>query len=256
MVVERLLRICRRPEIRNVNGAAVFGERAERGGHHADDFVGFTIERDLPAEDGRISSEPVAPQVIGQDHHARTPGAILLGKKRSTECWRHAKHREHVPGDSFAEQLFGRSRFREDRRHRGKSGQVVERPVGALIIDEVCGRYGQSRVPPLVDFPQRDEPCAFGIWERPEHDGIDDAEDRRIGADAEGQREHGHRREAGRTAEKTERVAKVMKEHDTRGAKAVPGEYAPTIPIITLGYGVGRAPVGLSCPTSEQRISC
>ena len=58
-----------------------------------------------------------------------------------------------------------------------------------------------------------------------------------FGADAEGQREHCHRREAGRTAEKTERVAKVMKEHDTRGAKIVPGDYAATIPIITLGYG-------------------
>ncbi|MBY0506312.1 MAG: hypothetical protein K2X03_20505 [Bryobacteraceae bacterium] len=73
---------------------------------------------------------------------------------------------------------------------------------------------------------------AVGIGHRrgPHDERVGDTEDRRIGADADSQRQHGHRREAGLGGKLAERVAQVGN-HDSqvllgRGARGV-FQYVP-----------------------------
>ena len=51
-----------------------------------------------------------------------------------------------------------------------------------------------------------------GVGQRPEEQRARDAEDRGVGADAEGQREHGGERDAGRTGQEAQRVTRVLPE--------------------------------------------
>ena len=53
--------------------------------------------------------------------------------------------------------------------------------------------------------PDRDEPVRLQQRERPEQDAMDDAEDRRIGADAESERGDREQREPGRTQGRSRR---------------------------------------------------
>src|SRR6185436_9450176 len=71
----------------------------------------------------------------------------------------------------------------------------------------------------FIDVDER-----LGVIERgmAKEDGVDQAEDRRICADADRERQHGHRREAGMAAQRTEAVADVAREmFDEAGAKLV-----------------------------------
>ena len=51
------------------------------------------------------------------------------------------------------------------------------------------------------------------IWQRLEDHGIDDAENRRVRADAKSECEHGHGGEAGIAPEHAPRVAGILREH-------------------------------------------
>ncbi len=73
-----------------------------------------------------------------------------------------------------------------------------ERPV----VHEVDRRHGVVREPlGGIGVPQGHEPIWLDVGQRPEHHGIDDAEDRGRRAGAEPEHEHGHQRERGPLAE-------------------------------------------------------
>ena len=50
------------------------------------------------------------------------------------------------------------------------------------------------------------------VGKRPQHDRVDDAEDRRVGPDPEGESDQRHRRGAGIAREKAQPVAQVLPE--------------------------------------------
>ena len=63
-----------------------------------------------------------------------------------------------------------------------------------------------------VEARQPDEPLGRGIRKGPEEDGVHEAEHRRVAADAERERQHGHRREAGALPEHAGREPRVLPE--------------------------------------------
>jgi len=78
--------------------------------------------------------------------------------------------------------------------------------------------------PPVFGASQTwDDPVGLGIGQRPEQQGVDDAEDRGVCADAEGEREDGHGCEAGRFGElpqgETEVVHQGESESESEGGR-------------------------------------
>ena len=63
-----------------------------------------------------------------------------------------------------------------------------------------------------------DEAVGVGVRQRLQQQGVDDAEDRGVRADAEREREHGHQDEAGRFGKLADREAEIG-EHGDGGAK-------------------------------------
>ena len=63
-----------------------------------------------------------------------------------------------------------------------------------------------------VAFPNSDKAIDVSIGKRPQQDTFEDAEDRRVGADAERKSERRHDREAGRAADRAKGVAQIVGE--------------------------------------------
>ena len=72
----------------------------------------------------------------------------------------------------------------------------------------------------VVRSDQQHEPVRLAERQRPQQHGVDDGEDRGVGADAEGQGEHGHGREARPGQEDADRVSEVS--HITIMTRACP----------------------------------
>ena len=94
----------------------------------------------------------------------------------------------------------------------GKSGHILENGVLRLPIPERCRRWIVSRKStPRSIFPDHHETVRFFEGQRSQQDCIHQAEDRRVSANAEPEREHGHGREAGVLCELAKRVAQIVK---------------------------------------------
>ena len=98
-------------------------------------------------------------------------------------------------------------------------GDPVQSVVLIFPIDVVSasGGFGFER---RDRFGNPNEPVAVRIGQRPQHHGVHNAENRRIGTNAERQGKHGHQRKGGILAEHPYRVAQVLDEgvNDVRGA--------------------------------------
>ena len=67
----------------------------------------------------------------------------------------------------------------------------------------------------MIEVIDRDEPVRLPVHERLQQHRVDDAEDRRVGANAEAERENHDGRKGGALEEAAERVAKIA--HGARG---------------------------------------
>ena len=101
--------------------------------------------------------------------------------------------------------------------------QIVERHAGqgredVVVIADIL-IFVPSPIPVVarlagVLIQELDELLRIRDRQLVQHDGIEQAEDRGIGADAERQREHCHSREAGIAAHQPESVSQVAPEHN------------------------------------------
>jgi hypothetical protein len=64
--------------------------------HDADDFIRESVDRDRPANDGRIARERSAPQSIAQDRATVIPRDAFVGSKGSAVERRHAQDFEEA----------------------------------------------------------------------------------------------------------------------------------------------------------------
>src|SRR5687768_2569075 len=97
-----------------------------------------------------------------------------------------------------------------------------------------------------------DESLGVGVWERLEQDGVDDREDRRGAADAEGEREDGRRGER-RLPQETSRGVSQMSQHHRRCLPSEPGAFAPAIVVVKPAGDA--TDVSESCDRRPSRIT-
>ncbi len=76
-------------------------------GEDSDHGVRIAAEQDRPADERRVASETVSPDIVAQDDGFRAVRLILLGKKGSSNRRRHAENVEIFGGDVNALDLLG-----------------------------------------------------------------------------------------------------------------------------------------------------
>src|SRR6202000_3013325 len=107
-----------------------------------------------------------------------------------------AKRFEEIRGDDANHYLFGIVAGEIGRAWIVAEGdEAVERLVGRAIVDEI-GWRNVGKIAEREFAIEPDEAIGVCERERAEDDGVDDAEDGGVGADAESERENGDEREA------------------------------------------------------------
>jgi hypothetical protein len=116
--------------------------------------------------------------------------------------------------------------------HAERKVAELDELVDGLRLAAIGGHLGKRERRILnpggdLRLPQVHNAVGFGIRERAQEHAVDDAENRRVGADADRQREDRHRGEAGMTAQRAQAVADVAREMlDGAGAELVPRSLA------------------------------
>ncbi len=194
----------------------------ERRGHHAHDLVRLGAQTNGSADDVRVAAEVALPHAGRQNGFVLVTGLALRFREEAALQRRLAKDREqrrrcHDGRESLGP--FGRA---ERRARSTVDGDVREHGHLRLAIEIVR----HARRAPLgarvrIAVVERDQPLGIRHGERFEHYGPHDAEDRGVGADADGQRQHGGQREAAILDEQPRAEAQVL-EHR---AKHVSGPF-------------------------------
>jgi hypothetical protein len=231
---------CGGPHLRRSLGVdAGRQQQLEAWGQDADDARAAVAELDILADGGRIAAEAPQPERVTEDRsHRRTRRGCLSG---------HLRHRRAVIGDEIAadehpraqetEQVrrgaadanllrIGSRRGERDAAGRDHSSDLVEDLRGLLL--EIAKIRWRER--PVMDVagaqlaPDHHEPLRIGVRQRTQQHGVDHAEDGRAGADAERDRDGGHRRESQILAQSASRVVEIFKEcvHGSPGPAHVP----------------------------------
>ncbi len=200
----------RHPELRRV------AQTLEAGRHDADHGVlpRRAAERERAPEDLRIGAESALPQTVAQNDHVRRLGhEVLVGLKHAAARRRHAQQRKVRRRDEFSVDALGL--LGPDHRHAlaVEGGDVLEALRSRAPIDVV-----RIRGPPAFHSrahdiaPQFHERGRILVRERPLADRVDEAEDGRVRADADRERQHRDDREARRFAERPQRVAHILRQ--------------------------------------------
>jgi hypothetical protein len=184
---------------------------AELGGQHPDHLVTLPVELDPLAERRRLPAEELLPERVRQHRH----GVLAVGRILATvELPPVRAHAEE--GEELAHRLHPR-----DPRRLARAGEAqVHAPVRGERLEEVAPRRELLRVErrdrrfteiePGHVQTQRHHPVQLGGRERAQQYAVDGAEDRRVRADPEREREHRDQGEAGALPQRAERVAQVL----------------------------------------------
>ena len=194
---------------------AVLGQGPESLRHHADHGVRLAVERERASEDRAIAAELRMPERVRQDDHASAAGVILVRAEHAAERGRGAEQREEIGGHLFAQDLHGFPGSREGAGHAGVAREALER-LGEPVVFEVGRRDAKARRRRAArrrHLRQLHEPIGVRVGQRPEQHAIDNAEHGSVGADAERDRQDGHRGEAGRPPERAQGVSDLVDEH-------------------------------------------
>src|SRR5437016_6039857 len=221
----------RNPQIRlGANGDAIEISRRD-----ADDGKWDAIQRDALADDGGIAGKAARPIRIA-DHHRARRARFFIGigdtapQKRSNTksrkilaCDHRAVGQRGLAVDAHGGVLVVKTKWHE----RENTGHHIL--LGAEFF-ELLIRKGKSRLParhremrrPFVALPlEKNKVLRIFDGKRSEYDGIDEAEDGGVSADAESESEHGDGGEAGGFAKHPQRVANVLKDTPEKTAAAI-----------------------------------
>ena len=172
----------------------VFDRKLPAGRHHSDDRMRPRRDLDLLADDFGIAAERTFPKRIGQDYDAVgfIPGVFFC--ETTSEQWLHAQDLKHFRRDCDALEIFrvltvtqcsGCPRVR---RHRRNAPALVAE-IGVVRIRMDVAAHRPAVI--CISAPDHHDLIWVFEWKRAQKNGIDHAEDRAVGANAERKREDG-----------------------------------------------------------------
>ena len=168
---------------------------AETFGHDPDDRVRLAIQLQGPAEDVRRGAHLRVPEPVADDHHARSRNVLVRAEQPPLRRLR-AQDLEEARPHRGAEDGPGAAAAREREGTAAVHGHVLERRRSALPVVEVGRRQGEDlhagKGGLRRHVEEAHEPVRLRERERTQEHGVQDAEYRGIGADAESE-DGGHR---------------------------------------------------------------
>ena len=191
---------------------AVVGER-EPGGHDADDDTRPVVQRDRRSDDRGITPEVALPGTMAEQDHAVVAVLFLVGGERATVQRIDPQQREQRRRGGDAVE----SRRLVEARHGGRlvrvHGELCERVAGlAPVQEQRLGRVGLLASAEILgtELANDRDGTRIVVRQRPQQHAVDDAEDRRVGADRQRQRDHDDRRIRGALAQRAHGLAQVL----------------------------------------------
>src|SRR5262249_40412539 len=180
--------------------------------HHADDSDIAFVERDLLIEDGRISAKTPLPKRVAQHNDSPISFQPFFRDERSTQRRFHSEHVQVVGRHHPALQSLWLTSARQVHRYSigDRSGNLREALALLAIVQKVRRRDALLFVV-TCPSPKPQQPLRLGERQRLQQHGVDDAEDRRIRADAQAERENRDRREALVFEQHSQAEAQVLK---------------------------------------------
>ena len=189
--------------------------------------VGLAAKLQGAADDVFRLRELAHPHAMRQHDHALRAGVVVGGLKQAAAFGLHAKHLKVIRRDDLSEHEARSFAETERREHRRVADHVGEDGVAGLEILKVRKRVGGVHVAVAAGREHVDERVGIGDWQRPEQQRVHEREHRRVGADAEAERQHGDGGEARTPPQPSERVADVGQEHGSPSNRVFAGHKAP-----------------------------
>ncbi|HVL69518.1 MAG TPA: hypothetical protein VM364_19830 [Vicinamibacterales bacterium] len=161
------------------------------------------------------AAEALLPEGMTDDHDPRAVRPVVVARDLAAdgEC---TKHGEEISRHDGARHHLGVAdagdgeRGRGVRRHR-LEGVCLLLPVQIVHVRDAAGHPPRARIV-ARGLPQRDEPVRLLVGQRLQQHAMDDAEERRRGADAEGKGQDGDDRETASRQERACRDAEVVQD--------------------------------------------
>ena len=191
--------------------------KGETGGHHPHHRQRRAVDVEDAAEHVAVAAETALPEVVREQDGGPLALVVVLRQQDAAEQGRRAERLEELAGDPHRRDLLGIAVPREaqpvgvDDRHlreRLRRLPVVEgRRRDRQLVGE-ADLPGQLR----VRGPDHRQPLGIAERQRRQQHRIDDAEDRRVGADPQRQREDGDDRERRPLEQRPAGEAKVLQQ--------------------------------------------
>ena len=181
--------------------------------HHADDGVRLVVEPDGLANRIQPRAEALPPESIADHRDAGRTGLFVSSGKTPSECGLDVEHVEEVHVDNRARDALGAIEPGEREPGLTEGGQ----PGEAVVADAPVEKVGRRRVTVALSclpVRVRDQHEIVGAREgqRPQQHGVDDAEDRGVGADADRNRQDREQKKARRPPEGARGVAEILQQ--------------------------------------------
>ena len=183
--------------------------------HDSDNRELTVVEPDRTAHGRRVAAECPRPETVADHDSRRTAGARLLCREPAPREWTHAEHRQQPIGHP--------KRLQPDRltllggvvHLDGVKRRDLFHALAALLeVKEVGQRRRLARGAGVsIGLPDDRERVDVLHRRRPQQHGIDNAEDRRVGADPKRHRQQCHDREAWVADEDAEGIPKILTKH-------------------------------------------
>ena len=188
----------------------------ERLGQHARHRVGLGVEGERRADDGGVAVEAALPEGVAEQYRLGTVELCLVVREGPADDRPDAQHVEEVAGHRHAADPLGLAASAEyvvaDPVEREVAGQRLERLRALLQVQQVAHLRGLPRQAGGIVIGDPDQPIGLRKGQRPQQQGVDYAEDRGAGADAEAGNQDGKGGKRGVSTQGAEREAEVLPE--------------------------------------------
>ena len=176
-----------RREVEDGDDVERIAEDGGARGEDADDGSRPAVERELFVDDVLIAAEAALPEAVAEEDGGAGVAAFVVGSEVAAEDGLDAHDVEEVAGDLEGGDAFGAGGGGEGGHAARVERHVSEGVRAGAPVAEVGVRDGEAANGLVgVGGPEGDDAIAVAEWEGLEEDGVRDAEDGGVGADAEG----------------------------------------------------------------------
>ena len=212
----------------DVPGNPQLGRRpwqVEARGHDPDHAPGHAVHVEDAAHHGGVAAEAACPEAVAHHHHAIPAGMAIghvedgaplpFGCEGPAKRRRDGHHPEEIGGDldGFDHRRLAIAAKRRGARAVLPGGHGLEGAILRVPVQEVS-RRGVLAITALrsVGVEDRHQSLRLAVGQWPEQHRVENAEERGVGPDAQGQRGRGGQGEARLAAQAAQRVAQILPE--------------------------------------------